>query len=290
MFQYEGLLSSIVQWGFWSEKHRPDIIKELKYEGLTNDCDVIFLISRKILNLLVSDETGFQAEGSRIRLLKTLGTTPIINKSYDPSCTVSYTAGLVRRLKTAYLAKDVFGIVQRLIRDANCVDKGVITEIIDLGTNYSSHHETAVNVALISTEMIHQGAPGKKQLRGDIISDTRTSFAIREGLIEMCLAFIESFSKHESFRGLDGLGNYIKQVFRSIYLVLLHKKTAKAITNKRNVIEGQLVCLQQITHLANKPESKELLDMVRSILNLNGSYCCRCNESLTKTEVKLCNG
>ena len=30
--------------------------------------------------------------------------------------------------------------------------------------------------------------------------------------------------------------------------------------------------------------------MVRSILDISGSYCCRCNKSLSKTEVKQCNG
>ena len=30
--------------------------------------------------------------------------------------------------------------------------------------------------------------------------------------------------------------------------------------------------------------------MLRSILDINGSYCCRCNKSLTRTEVMVCNG
>jgi len=30
--------------------------------------------------------------------------------------------------------------------------------------------------------------------------------------------------------------------------------------------------------------------MVRSILNINGSYCCHCNKPLSKTEVMECNG
>ena len=33
-----------------------------------------------------------------------------------------------------------------------------------------------------------------------------------------------------------------------------------------------------------------LLNMVRSILDLNGTYCCRCNKSLGKKEIKQCNG
>ena len=34
----------------------------------------------------------------------------------------------------------------------------------------------------------------------------------------------------------------------------------------------------------------ELLDMVRSVLDLNGLYCCRCNKSLGKKDMKRCNG
>ena len=33
-----------------------------------------------------------------------------------------------------------------------------------------------------------------------------------------------------------------------------------------------------------------LLDMVGSILDLNGTYCCWCNKLLSKTEAKQCNG
>jgi len=297
LLQHEGLLRFIIQMGFWRE-YRPDIVKLLKSEGMTFSGTV--LDSRVLIDILVS---GMEGE-SRIRLLETIGTSPIVNKEYNSACMTSCVAGLVCQLKddtllgTPYIKegnfidqrKSIFGVLQRLVIEADCVDKGFIIELIDLGTNYSSHHETAIYVALLSLEMIHQGAPEKKQLRGDIISDTRSAFAIREGLIEMCLAFIECFSKHESFGEDGGLYEHIKQVFRSIYLVLLHKKTAKAITNKRNVIEGQLVCLEQNTHITNKPKSKELLDMVRSILYLNGSYCCRCNTTMSKTEVKQCNG
>ena len=35
---------------------------------------------------------------------------------------------------------------------------------------------------------------------------------------------------------------------------------------------------------------KKILEITRSILDTNGSYCCRCNKSLSRTEVKLCNG
>ena len=48
--------------------------------------------------------------------------------------------------------------------------------------------------------------------------------------------------------------------------------------------------LQQNINMTTNIKCRGLLDMVSSILYLNGSYCCRCNKSLSKTEVKQCNG
>ena len=93
MLLHDHLIRTIVQMGFW-DVHRPDIMRELKAEiRITN----IIAISRQFVRLLVL--TDMEGE-SRIRLLNTIGTTPIINKEYDPSCMISYTAELVRGLKT----------------------------------------------------------------------------------------------------------------------------------------------------------------------------------------------
>lgn len=73
-----------------------------------------------------------------------------------------------------------------------------------------------------------------------------------------------------------------------IYSVSLHSKSAKAIRSKRRGIEEKLIRIESIT--SNNLKSKKLVKMVRSILDMNGSYCCRCNTSLSKTEVLQCNG
>jgi len=303
LLQYEGLLSSIVQWSFLGEEYRPDIIKELKYEGLADDCINIISISRSILNLLVSDETGlFQAEESRIRLLKTLGTTPIINKSYDPSCTVSYTAGLMRRLKTAADQRDnILQILQCLISEADCVDKVVIFELIYLGKKCTSNdYVTALDVAaLFSRCMDPQDT--------DEPSATRTAFAIRVGLIEMCLGFIKQFVEHKCFGDNNGcfppMYTAVERILKNVSKVSLHKKPARAIRSKKDTIESKLLYpttqrfyLNKRRELENKDISnnikraRDLLDMVRSILDISGRFCCRCNKSLSKTEVMECNG
>ena len=128
LLQHDDLIRTVVQMGFW-DVHRPDIVKELKYEGLVST-DIV-RASGILIEMLIN---GMEGE-SRIRLLKNIGTTPIVNKEYDSSCMVSYTAELVRGLKTEDQRDDTFQILQLLMREADCIDKDVVTEIIKLDTN-----------------------------------------------------------------------------------------------------------------------------------------------------------
>ena len=284
MLQYDGMMRSIVQWGYWGEQRRPDIIKELKSEGFTSTMSI--LMSRRVIELLVLN-IGMKGEG-RNRLLE-IGTTSIVNKDYDPNCMISYTADLVQLLKTSINEKykHVFGMVQRLIVDVDCVDKGVIIEMIDWGTNCVLNYDVALKVGMLFMEMMHQGST----IEDKFPCDTRVAFAIREGLIEMCFGFINRFREHESFvNDKLPMRDVIRWILEGINSVALHKKTAKAINNKRSSIEEKLVRMEQNTNITSNTEHKEILDMVRCILDINGSYCCRCNKSLSKTEVMQCNG
>ena len=280
LLQREGLLKSIIQWGFW-DVHRPDIVKELRSEGIV--CTGTVETSWLLIEMLVN---GMEGE-SRIRLLKTIGTTPVTNKEYDSTCMTSCVAGLVRRLKAANQRKGILEMVRCLIRDADCVDKGVIIELIDLGTSYTSDYESAINVAVISYPMVLEDSNISKNHP----NDTRVAFAIRAGLIEMCLGFIERFNEHESFEN-DEVPMYsvIENIFMNIQLISLHQKSAKAIRSKKSSIEEKLLRLVENERISSNPKCKELLNMIRSTLNLNGSYCCRCNKSLRRIELKQCNG
>lgn len=145
MLQYDGLVTSIVQMRFWSE-HRPDIMQDLKTEGIAYE--VIISMSREIIERLVLK--AIEGE-SRNWLLEIICTTPIVNKAYDANCMVSYTAGLIRHLKTHSKERDALGeILLCLIREADCVDKDVISEIIDLGLNHTYDYALTYNVTLIN--------------------------------------------------------------------------------------------------------------------------------------------
>jgi len=82
---------------------------------------------------------------------------------------------------------------------------------------------------------------------------------------------------------------HTRDVIELVYSVSLHMKSAKAIRSKREIIEEQLVRLgddKDFTFSA----CKELLKSTRSILDTNGSYCCRCNKALDRKNIKECNG
>jgi len=383
LLKYEGLLASIIQWNFWDNEHRPDMTRLLNMEK----CTEIVALGRAIVKKLVINAANNPSSENR-QLLDSIGCMPIVSKDYDydqsmattstiyyPDC-ISYTSGLIRCMKEEGSKEGIWcidqidgvlNILAPLMYEGDCIDKDVITRIMDLGTNHVQDYANAVVVARLSAGMLRKGT--------DKTCDTRTAFAIRYGLIEMCLNFIGCFGAHMSCeKGSDSrcqctrclkssLYNHIASMFKNINDVVLHQKTAKAIRYQSGSIEEKLVSLEAAiqdgatlesvareerlatdakeTYLKKKrldlikdvkvnegftadfvealndedlislfndeekagyealstperisgnPKCKELLDMVRSILNLNGSYCCRCNKQLSRTEVLRCNG
>ena len=275
LLQYEGLLRSVVQWGFWEDAYRPDIVKELGAEDCTH---IAVDVGRRIAAALVLHEGNLIGESSGEEdakgRLEAICTTPIVSKDYDPNCRVSYVAGMIRMAKASG-DKIYFSVVKCCTSRIDCVDKGVITEVIDFGFNFTNDVDTAAFVARISSDMLFRVIDDKCQQ-----SDTGTAFAIRSGLIEMCLSLIERFVEHESFaHGRDcdetSLFKYIQCTIEIVHSISLHTKAAKAIRCKRNYIEEKLMQLGQNTKISNNDKCKELLDMVRAILDINGAYCCR---------------
>ena len=273
LFQHEGLLKSIVQWGFWGE-NRPDIVKEL---GVVK-CELVVEWGRDATDVLIRNaEVDAEDEVvNRIRL-ETIATTSIVSKEYDPNCMISYVAGVIRMMK-ATGHSDYFYVIMSFIGIIDCVDKGVITEVIDFGMNYSTDYARAEVIAKISAAMIYQDT----NIQTNCPSDCRVAFAIRAGLIEMCLSFMERFSDPTEL--LEAILN-IGFIFKAVHSVSLHMKSAKAIRSKKNKIEEALRRLE-----GNATIDWKLLQMARCIVNLNGAYCCHCNKALERKEIKRCNG
>jgi len=288
LLKYDGLLTSIVQWGYWDAEHRPDIIDEL----VNDECETIVGLGRDVSTCLVAD--AIQNKGNSNILsnefksrIQAVGMTPIVSKLYDPNCMISFTAGLVHQGKAGTEASIAFTILRFLVTEADCVDKDIISEVIDIGLKYTDDYKSALNVAITSYSMILEDSRMDKGYP----SDTRTAFAVRSGLIEMCLNFIVRYESQISLS--DGCASMFSKTIATMILAVhsisLHQKTAKAIRSKKAVIEERLIELEQNPNISDV-RCMKLLGMVRSILALNGSYCCRCNKSLSRTEVQLCNG
>ena len=270
--RHEGLLSTIVQWGFWDKEHRPDIAAEMKTEEIVR-------LGREITEKLVTMAADNEQTEDGKNLLETIGTTPVISKQYDSSCMVSYVTGLMRHIKVGGLKKEQqgsFSILQHLIVDAECVDKGVIGEVVSFEITNPSRDWLPVIARTSYHMLLIKSRP----------SDTRVSFAIRAGLIEMCLNFIQHRSGHNI---PPMLFTHIENILTVVYRVSLHQKTAKAIRCKKAYIE-ELLRSEKIKYITNNVLCKKLLDMVRYILDMNRSYCCRCNKPFGRTDVKECNG
>ena len=295
LLNHESLLSSIIQWGFYDDEHRPDIVKEVvRTEICTQTVSIgMNTVAQLVRGAYKSTGHGESITSEGISRLKIIGKIPVVSKKYDPNCTISYVEGLIHLAKRegAELFVPSIGayILESLIENAGCVDKDVIKEMIDWGTNYDHDVDSAELVTKLSSSMICVSvSTGLIQP-----NDTRTAFAIRAGLIEMCLSFVEQFGRDETFEG-DNNGAPVRLIHRVISMmndVSFQKKTWKAIRHKKSTIEEKLGQLARNTDFttSNNAQLKQILNMVRSILDLNGSYCCRCNKSLTKTEVIGCN-
>jgi len=317
LLNHDGLLTSIVQWGFSGVESR-SIPEEI---GMFTCCVKVTTLAKVALGLLVKSalKTGddgvgtvsitpggklvdtvyfrngiglFTREGRE--RLQSIGRTAITTYLHDRTCTVSsYVAGLIRKVETEGWGKVDFVLLRCLIRDVGCVDKEVITEMIGLGINASSSTFSSAGLGKIlelSTYMVTR-KDDTRATSEDLPRDTLVAFAVREGLIDMCLSFIEKYGKLTFFlkqHSNRSLFDHISHLLKVVHDVLLHKKTWKAIRHERHNIEDKLVSLQSDT--TNNPKCKKLLDMVRSIIDMNGSYCCRCNKSLSRTEVMECNG
>jgi len=295
ILQHDGLLESIIQWGYW-DSGRPDIVKELGADA----CAHVVSIGRYAIRVLVENTVSGSMQKidnhwvyvKDKNLLDMIGTTPILSKAYDPKCMISFVVGLIRDLKTKKEEWEFIPyILQPLMEEVDGIDKDVIMEMIDLGMNHVHDYAGAVVVARLSGFMLMAELNAEEGIE----SDTRIAFAIRSGLVEMCLNFIDCFGGHEAFgNDVEGAKNslfdLIREIFDVVYCASLHKKTWKAIRHKIVDIGGKLIHSKAIAHNVISVEVEELLEMVVSILDMNGSYCCRCNKSLSRTEVKLCNG
>jgi len=193
--QHEGLLTSTVQWEFWKDQ-RADIVEELSV--LNNaDFDVCHNISLMARGITTNLIYHFHHRGHSKEKIQMIGSTPLVSKDYDSTCIVSSVAGFIRRIKTEYWGEEDEDFLLILMSNEDCIDKSVIREVIDLGLNFVDNHDRAEVLIRTSSGMVQQWLSSDHRCSKP--DDTRVAFAIRTGLVEMCLNFIERFHEHEFF-------------------------------------------------------------------------------------------
>jgi len=228
---HEGLVSSIVQWAsFWYNKGScpPDLYDEVGMDDYT----LIHNCGKVSTELLVKNIPC---------LRETIGAIQI---TLPDNSIVSFVVGLIRRM-TIQFEKEYLSTLHHLIVDGDCVDKSVIVGMVDFGVRLAECEEAITSVVFFPMvfSMLFQGSKVSKEK----LSDTRVAFAIRQGLIGMCLSFIERFGDQISNQSDNTrmMFRYVEGIFKALHDAALHKKTWKAIRHERQVIEEKLEQLVQ---------------------------------------------
>ena len=158
------------------------------------------------------------------------------------------------------------------------MDKDVITEVLDYGCNFTRNKTDAVNVMYLAGGCCFQKTDVGTAY---VPSDTRVAFAIRAGLLEMCLNFASRFGCSDEE---DDEMNMIFYLLYSIYSAALHKKTARALEKKRSSILEEMECLE------GHAECVDEVEVVHCIIALSSVACANCNATVCREDVKLCGG
>ena len=292
--QYKGLFEMIIQSWFW-ESNRPDIVNEfntfistsdfkvsIKTEGLENkdpSTTMTILGGLAIFHLI---QWARQSDDAK-KMLGDIGSVPIVSRAYDPYCKVSLVGGIIRRMKKSGVLRKYFQSLSSLIKYADCVDKDVITEMIDYGYNFTSQYEDADAITHLICSMITKKMEDGSQQP----NDSRTAFAIRAGLLEYCTSMIARFGGDKNAR--DIMGN-VSSILQIVYFLSFHKKTSKAIGAKRRHLISERERLKENQQVANERsnECNLALSIIQSIIAITSTNCFVCNKETERKDMKTC--
>ena len=135
----------------------PDIVKEIKAKDLADIVRIGQVCVKELIVDVTPPEIPFSLTARGKRLVRIIGTTPVISKEYDSSCMISFTSGFIRQLNKCLgldRADDMACLTTLgyLLGGGDCVDKNVIIDLFDLGLNYVKDctcEETALLVQLL---------------------------------------------------------------------------------------------------------------------------------------------
>jgi hypothetical protein len=302
LLQNKGFLESMVHRCFWTS-YRPDLVKEYESHQLSVDVktleayahigikNIIFIgLKRNVtetdaeLNCLTIHEV-FSQDG--LDLITNIAKTPVVNKAYDPECKVNYVVGKIRMLKLVNSVDrwDQFSILNCMFTfNADYVDNDVIADVIKLGRRFTANIYDAINILRLSYSMLVQKA------QGNIYPiDKKIAFAIKSGLLEMCVEFITRFecgpSVDFSFR--DTMIGCLVCIADLIQKVALHQNTSKAIRDRQSLI---MEALKPLIRMVKSKQTTQFVDLLSSIMELNEGSCSRCNKPIEWHTALFCEG
>ena len=296
LLQNEGFLDSVVQTAFWSS-YRPDLVKEYESHQLSVDIKSLETDVHKVIRNIVSiglkrvmAQIPFPQDG--LDIIMTIAKTPIVSRAYDPGCNVNYVVGMIRMLKNVKSnvgdRGDHFATLHMFMLNADCVDNGIIADVIDLGRNFTVNIDDAMSISELSYSMLVRKAQGNVYP-----IDKRFAFAIKSGLLDMCVEFIMRFACDLTIQSIacDAQRNQLMEalvcIAYFIHAVGFHRKTAKAIRDRQSQI------IEALTRLSTKVQSKQttqFVDLLSSIMDLNEGSCSRCNKPIEWRTALFCEG
>ena len=303
LMQYQGLTEFLIQCMFW-ERYRPDILEESRNYASATSPNMFKMIQNSAIAALQEfvDVDKVKSNGSFVRFsdegtkrLKMIASTKIISDKYNRDCNEPFSSGWFVLMSADAIDPRLWFILQQLIW-ANCVDTVMIYRMVEyamMQVKYSNAQE--IIMSMYDVLIPRSGIEGIDRRP----SDDRYSIAIKAGFIEMCLKLIVQFGPSGTRELSKGRTlDYLGILLNGASAVSLLKKSEKAVRNHRSEIQRAL----HSTMGKTEGKSSELLEMVRSMINMNiglerkseydGSahvICRRCLETLQADQIKRCS-
>lgn len=309
LLQEQKLDEMLIHTLFW-HMYRPDIMEDelaKKYfssQTFSTPMNVLYNIVAKVCNQI--DDNGENKHvqerlgKDEMKELSDIGFKVIVSEAYDPTCDITFMAGLLDLIKLPdQTAKQIWYYMLHEMVTSCCVDSRVIYRTVCHGYKSSSlDHIDASTLPRVLYPLLHKVPPGDKLLP-PLPDDTRYAIAIDAGLLQMCMGMILRFESLYT----DDLYRVFLTIIEGANAMAFHPKTQKAIAK---VNKAELRRILSKPELHSLGERNALCDKIfgtiaffsKDIAPLEGprpdfggvfaSMCSFCSKELGKDAIKRC--
>ena len=249
IFNHEGVSELLIRSLFW-KSHRPDIMDELKELEQASSLPLGSRVPNtelilQLINVYASRKEEMKLNhGERKDKLYDMAATSIVNKRHDKQCNTNFIVGLLQRLKTDDEFKS--GSIRHRsnlllwhLVAAGSVDKEVIKEVCDVGSNYVFNKGDAGFQTTMCFVMLNP-ANGESGVRPNV---NHYAYGISVGCFEMLIDLLLKYS----WDGSDGSEHMIanmESIFDNASSIMSERKVARAMSDRREKINESLVPLE----------------------------------------------